>query len=305
MYFPFLRGKQFELIALRNYSQKFPGDDVLIPIIEPVKMSLNSLKTAITTMFGNQLRFALILDSNEGDFLFVKKDLIKELPILEENMGKWIPAFETIQGINPDFGDKMLILRDGTQSAQIRQLVNDDSIRYFVAPVEVFDRRNRRELRDSNKALIRLDDSFKAKKKNLDYVGVDEEKFSEEHLYYEEEHFFGFSDFAQLPSVFVEGGTLPAVVVIHLTYDKGDDGVYMRHFTSECATGTENIQKKFGQAAKKVKDFYESHPEYPMTEAVVEIINLYENQRFPGLGGIKKLSLSNHLELMHNILLAR
>lgn len=47
MYLPFLRGKQFELLALRELSA-LPLDFARIsPIIEPVKKELKSIGTAV------------------------------------------------------------------------------------------------------------------------------------------------------------------------------------------------------------------------------------------------------------------
>lgn len=40
MYFPYLRGKQFELLALREFANKNASNRKIIPIIEPVKTHL-------------------------------------------------------------------------------------------------------------------------------------------------------------------------------------------------------------------------------------------------------------------------
>lgn len=45
MYFPYLRGRQFELIALRDLVDKGVLSDKIIPIIEPVKLSSTLIKT--------------------------------------------------------------------------------------------------------------------------------------------------------------------------------------------------------------------------------------------------------------------
>ena len=45
MYFPYLRGRQFELIALRDLVEKGVLSDKIIPIIEPVKLSSTLIKT--------------------------------------------------------------------------------------------------------------------------------------------------------------------------------------------------------------------------------------------------------------------
>ena len=43
-------------------------------------------------------------------------------------------------------------------------------------------------------------------------------RFTEEHLYYSQDGYQAFADFTPLPSEFVDGGSTPRAVVIHLTY---------------------------------------------------------------------------------------
>lgn len=45
MYFPYLRGRQFELIALRELIENDCINSSIIPIIEPVKPTATLLKT--------------------------------------------------------------------------------------------------------------------------------------------------------------------------------------------------------------------------------------------------------------------
>ena len=61
MYFPYLRGKQFELLALREFANQNANNNTIIPIIEPVKDTFNSLRTAIEVMFKQGLHLYLIL----------------------------------------------------------------------------------------------------------------------------------------------------------------------------------------------------------------------------------------------------
>lgn len=50
MYFPYLRGKQYELLALKDFSQMSPNNAKIVPIIEPVKNQVNGLNSALETM---------------------------------------------------------------------------------------------------------------------------------------------------------------------------------------------------------------------------------------------------------------
>lgn len=61
MYFPYLRGKQFELIALREFAEQYPDTAKIVSIIEPVKSTFNGLNTAAEVMFEKRLKFALVL----------------------------------------------------------------------------------------------------------------------------------------------------------------------------------------------------------------------------------------------------
>jgi len=60
MYYPYLRGKQFELIALREFAASYDNYKV-IPIIEPVKLSFNSMSLAIKAMKAKDLPFVFII----------------------------------------------------------------------------------------------------------------------------------------------------------------------------------------------------------------------------------------------------
>ena len=45
MYYPYLRGRQFELLALRDFAESLQGSaSQVFPIIEPVRENKNSLK---------------------------------------------------------------------------------------------------------------------------------------------------------------------------------------------------------------------------------------------------------------------
>ena len=89
MYFPYLRGRQFELIALREYAQQKGDNDNLIPIIEPVRKSTNSLNLAISVFKKTNLRFAAVLNPHVGELS--GEFILEQLgDILERS--NWIPA---------------------------------------------------------------------------------------------------------------------------------------------------------------------------------------------------------------------
>lgn len=157
-----------------------------------------------------------------------------------------------------------------------------------------------RELRRlENKKIIRLDSCFVEQPRNIDYLNIPEDKFTEEHRFYLEDHFYGISDYTALPKDFIDGGMLPYAVAIHMTYEKNHDEIYVRHFVSDTNDDQSNIQRKFFEATTKVKDFFAGRDK---TTAINELIQLLDDEKYPGLGIIKKLSIQNHIELMNRIL---
>ena len=67
MYYPYLRGKQFELIALKELSDLMALNRNLIsPIIEPVKIT-STLKNTLKTFKDKKINFTIIINPQFGD----------------------------------------------------------------------------------------------------------------------------------------------------------------------------------------------------------------------------------------------
>ena len=308
MYFPYLRGKQFELIALREFAIQYPNTEQIIPIIEPVKSTFNGLTTAARIMFEQNLRFALVLNPADGDFKRITKDILSEISILSENMEKWIPTFlyqnngETILSAIQDqeLNNVMVIFKNGIDiSDSILNFLSHSQIQYIVNGDPNSRITMRRLSLLENKRIIRLDNCFAEQPRNVDYLNIPEDKFTEQHRFYSDDHFYGISDYTALPKDFIDGGMLPYAVAIHMTYEKNEDEIYVRHFVSDTNDDQSNIQRKFFEAATKLKYFFTDRTK---TTAINELITLLDDEKYPGLGVIKKLSIKNHIELMNSIL---
>ena len=72
MYFPYLRGRQFELIALRELLEKRLIGDKIVPIIEPVKLTSTLVKT-LNLYVEEKHKVALIMNPQVGNFVEMKK----------------------------------------------------------------------------------------------------------------------------------------------------------------------------------------------------------------------------------------
>lgn len=308
MYFPYLRGRQFELIALREYASVYNGDNKIIPIIELVKNTFNNVKLAISKMVKGNVRFALVLNPAVGEINSIA-DIMLSLSDELSDKSLWIPTFIVGNSYNYiltnvkeyGFSNVLLICDDRTDidNPDFITLLSSGNVKYIVSPENRSLKRKLRSEYDTIK-LIRLDDNFKPLPRNKDYLTIGEEKFTEEHLFYKEDKYYGFSDFTVVRSDFLEGGGAAYAVSIHLTYKKPNDEIWIKHFTSVTNDSIANIQGKFSEAAKKAVAFLDS--EGINTDASNELRKYVADEKYPGLGMVKKISIKHHLELVNAIL---
>ena len=318
MYFPYLRGKQFELKALREFSREHIDNNYVTPIIEAVNSNYGALNTAILDMFAYNMRFALIMNPPNGDFVHsnIVFNILAEDNKLHEKKDLWIAAYlyrdsphelnNLVQ--NSPFNNIMIVFKDSVEFVDnnlLKAIVNDEKVSYIVFNDKSISRRSKVFLKKLSKNLIGLTDCFNEKSRNSDYKENEDEFFSDMPFYYSsEENLYGFSDYTALSSKYSEGGMMPYAIAIHLTYKKDEDLINIHHFVSDSDWSRADIRGKFMEAAQKVKEYYE-HNNIPITDAVQDLINRVsdnEEKGYPGLGYLKKLSILNHLELIHKIL---
>ena len=67
MFFPYFRGRQYELLALKELAQKGLISKYVIPVVEPIKIS-PTLKNTIQAFEKADLNLAMILNPAVGDF---------------------------------------------------------------------------------------------------------------------------------------------------------------------------------------------------------------------------------------------
>ena len=299
MYLPFLRGKLYELKAIKEFIEEGYGRENgchIMPIIEPVKKDIRPLLSCVEAMGKAQMPFAVVLNSRMGDFQRLDFDMSSFLFDEKVQGLLWSPAFEVNGNANVetiesairefDLDNVMLVFFTNVDldDDKIIGLVNNRAIKYIA------------DLKEAGKEIITIEDCFPEKTPNNAYRDNLDEFFSDTFSYYKSLFgLFGFSDFTALARNFREGGVLPQVVAIHMTYRKSAKVINVYHFLSDSRNGSNNIREEFREANEKIPPFYENKPS---TIAVEQIASL----SYPGLGAIKKYSIKNHLELMNRIL---
>ena len=314
MYYPYLRGKQFELLALREFSSEFKNNHTIVPIIEPVKKQVNGLNAAALSMIENGMKFAVILNPSDGDYRHtgIDNDILMSLTALTGDRDNWIPAYiykhngKTLldHAKQNNLSNLMIIFPSGADvnDEELMEFLSKDEVAFVVSGNLSNNRSARGRLLRLGKALISLEDRFNERPRNADYANEVDEIFSEDFAYYKNDGLAGFADFTPMAKDFIEGGMLPYAIAIHLTYQKSDDQIFVHHFVSDNNFDQSNIRGKFHEAAVKIAPFFNNNGLYH-TSAVDELIRRAESDDgYPGLGYIKKLSVKNHLELITHIL---
>ena len=315
MYCPYLRGKQFELLALREFSGEFANNGKIVPIVEPVKKQVNGLNSAVTTMLENGIKFAIVLNPGDGDFKHttVDTDILDSLTSIGDDREHWIPAYiyhnngqRLLEHADiHNLTNLMIIFPSGADvnNEELMEFLKNDNVAYIVSGNLSNNRSARGRLHTLGKALISLEDRFNDKPRNADYANEVDEIFSEDFAYYQYDGLAGFSDYTPMAKDFIEGGMLPYAIAIHLTYKKSVDQIFVHHFVSDNNFDQSNIRGKFHEAAIKIEPFFDKNG-LDHTAAVDEFIRKAKSEDgYPGLGYIKKLSIKNHLELVTRILL--
>jgi len=312
MYYPYLRGRQFELLALRNFCDYLTGECNIIPVIEPVKELKNTLVKAADAMSKRNMRFAVVLNPAVGEC--AKQYLRFDNEEILSDKNKWIPAFivesGNIERIKQEISANgytrvMLVIskKEALDEIALLELVSNNEIStVLVDPQRRTTVRNLKSAKVRN--IIEFEDKFMPKFSGKDYIGIDEEAFSQEFFYYKDDGYTGFSDYTILPSAFKEGGTIPKVLVMHLSYQKDEENIYIKHFVSDSLQDDKaDIQRKFFEAANKAIAFFNQIND---ADAAINMLQTYiQSGSYPGLGQLKKISILHHLLLMQKILSER
>ena len=315
MYFPYLRGKQYELLALKELASLLGGQQHVTPIIEPVRPAIGSgLDRCLLALMDAAVDFVLVLNPSVGELRSsdVSPDLSNYLAQQERsatwNLGLLVDESADVDAlvasyraaIRPQQQRLTLIHRGIAKGLDRLPALTSDLRRNFDVIDDRWRRRYFRELLVSSDG-VTLRDGFPGEERNSAYLARDESVFSDDHLFYAEESWYGFSDYVTVGEPYSDGGFTPRAVSIHWTYELQPGGpVMVRHFTSESNGDTSNVGGKFLEAVGKLVAFLNAHDVHTQASEVMRAHAA--NSTYPGLGIVKKLSIQNHLELKSGIL---
>lgn len=307
MYYPYFRGKQNELIAIRDNAALLKQAG-FVPIIEPVKESLGGLSKALKEVIEHQGESVVIVNpfhgdhsNNSGDIVELLQGEFKDSEFIHAGLllTEDLSIEDVLTMYNQFDGHRTAFIHAGFSEAKaLSEALGDDLGKTtHVFHEDQCGKLYRRHFKDSYKRVL-IRDGF-IKRKNREHPAI--EFFSDLHVTYTEEGMDGFSDFLIVGDDYSESGGPAYAVAIHITFidEDKDCEMHIHHFLSIRKDDPKDPAGKFAEALDKlVKDVKSGHSKITRTDAIREFIGLHERQHFPGLGYVKKLSMQHHLETL-------
>jgi len=302
MYYPILRGRQNELLAIRELLKNAKLSKKIIPVVEPVKLSATLVNT-IEEFASENHSFVLIRNPKVGSFGSDTKnpkntkykerlsELLTNTPsgikrglYVDKSTPKQIVSYKDRE-IQPE--DVIAICIHPDQIKYYEEAFSDYKVKTMLPYAPAFRRIRGEKILSENK--------FNKKTRNVEYLEPDDEFFSDDHLYFSD-GYVGFSDYSIIGDEYSESGFAPYAVAIHIVYFDHEDILRIHHFVSDDNDDISDPAGKFYQALTKLHEWNEI--QQLDTIAMQQFEKIYTEQSYPGLGVIKKLSIMHHLELM-------
>lgn len=312
MYFPYLYGRQSELLALRSASQQYFSSGVVVPVIEPVVAKSNAVVRCLEELGKAEHQAVIVMNPFQGELkggagAQWKKDidavLAKYPSLMPGLLCRQSVTTTNIQAFLKKYAKRdvaLLYLNCSVPDAELKVIAGTTNVRYHICLQGKVTAAHRKLLPKSK--AVHIFDNFNKQVRNADYEGS--EHFTDHHKEFADIG-IGFGDYTVTGSEMLLGGGPPGAVAIHATYKNEDnDNIWVEHFVSDetdVAVGT--AESKYLEAVAK---FANKHPprehEFGMNPALEAYFSDHDTGHFPGLGKNKERQIHHHIALMHDVL---
>ena len=303
-YYPILRSKSNELLALRELSEREPFGWKIFPIIEPVSDSAATIRslegiTRLGTSYG------LIINPSVGSLMGnPSPGMTQLLADLDASDAEYMPFFfvtdSTALAVFTRFtrrfptGELGVIFHDEPSAAFIAAVESEARVTrivYFEDRLPVAFSSN-----FTNAELVPFRDRFNRQTRNADYPR--DELFCDVSIVSANSQSFHFKDYSIVGSHFSESGGPAYAVALHHAYFTRTRSLHIRHYLSDDTTTPTDPGSKFIQALSKLVRDLPGFGQINETSVCDTYRTLFAQRHFPGLGVPKKLAISHHLELL-------
>ena len=319
MYYPYLRGRQNELLCLRELLEKGKLGNKIIPVIEPVRFNATFFST-LTKFIESKREIILIHNPKVGSFNKEYSDMKKKIEVekddrkknkLQTTLDSYLAILKNEYIIAGYLNDNKIVseIIAGEKEISKSVLINcyQGNYKYYEEHGEKLSAKvtfipKDEDFKDEvyGDAVV-LEDGYVKAKRNVDYINSPDEFFSRNHIVYSKRGYIGFSDYSIVGDEYDEAGFAPLAIAIHIMYYGNKKELRVHHFVSESNENISDPARKFEEAMKNMLA-WELYEEIPKTEGLIKLVDCYYNGKFPGLGVIKKYSLMHHIQMMSEYL---
>ncbi|MBY0491463.1 MAG: sce7725 family protein [Gemmatimonadaceae bacterium] len=314
MYLPYVRGRQYELLALRNSHPLLQQWPDILPLVEPVNASPSACLRAATELTTAGCRIAIITNPVANSRAGVVHDVLQHAtcPAALRSHASVVPSLLVLTGTTVQHVQTFFTLYAGRELCIVhREVPIDPSVTTTLinlaqghlhaghVATHVITDQTPTQLRLAlpTTSLVLLRDGFQRQPHNAAYPPAS--FFGDLHRTYRAQGYAGWGDFLTVGDVFTTGGGMPLAVVIHLTaLQASSSDAWIRHFISSSNATTANPAGKFLQAAARVASYAATDAAFAGTAACRELLGYHATPHFPGLGKLKELSIRHHLQMM-------
>ncbi|WP_207940531.1 hypothetical protein DOK78_001963 [Enterococcus sp. DIV2402] len=283
MYYPYFRGKQFDLIALRTLLEENRLSKRIQPIIEPVKKT-----TAFTKLIdtSQQLAHSFYIIQNPQVGAFATENGLETLRQLPNEKAYLLDQpLETVE--TPS---EMIIINQAAPA--LASEWNNYQAKVLV-PEEF------RLLQRVKGQRILSEDAFTRLPRTHFYQEQMDELFSVTHQTYQKKGFVGFSDFSIDSRIYYEHGYPTPILSLHLVYFAKDQ-LRIHHFLSPEELPSQ--KEKFLALMMEVDQWMPQLCDNQPTKGLELLLEKAAKEKFPGMGVMRKAAVMHHLELMSRYL---
>jgi len=296
MYIPYFRGKQFDLIGLRESVSKGLIGKGTIPLVEPVRDSKQLLKT-LEAFIKYQQEILVVANPEVGQ-------VQKGMPRLHD----WVKCYDSpyvipvyITGYNLKVediqDDEYAFLSTSYISGKLEELLETHTPKVHM----ISDSARLRKVVKDNRIL--LTDPFTKLNSGADYLELEDEFYCDDHKFFREDGYMGFSNYGIDGKHYYDKGFPSRTVVLHILYKDKFGSIRIKHFASDSNESYGDVQVKFREALGKLVRWQEYFSkEVPLTVGLKELISFHEAKECPGPGTIKKLLVMHQMELMRDVM---
>lgn len=294
MYFSYFRGRQYDLLALKDIAEQRCLPPNIIPIIEPVR-DIRVLPQTVAAFMAANHPLVVIANPTVSDYVLTQQKL--------HDWHEWANDPNLIVGhiltpttlpddVTPSTDQPtLLIAHHYDELVAVQHAGWLETPTYLLVPPEA------RVRQLVSRSSISLFDHAWLPDHDQTYANLVDGFFSDDWVLADLLGYQGVSDYTIGGHYYSEHGYPAKAVTLHLTYFAGEQ-LRIHRFVSDDRTDFSHPKEKFFQAVAKLAAWLPQQPTAVQTPAAKQLAAYHEQQHFPGLGVVKRLSLVHHLQMM-------